>query len=518
MKNFRHLLFWVAISLFAACAENPPEVIRPEPEPETDPFRIEVYDITAITATVEVEPLDQAARYYTDVLNEADYQTTLQYGFDDYLNYLLSTLTEQYGVSRTAAVEMISSFGNDGFILTSLKPESNYYAVAVGIDAEGKSTTQVVAKAFSTTPHEVSENRFEVEFGEVTFDRAAIRIATTNNDPYLLTVEPRFTTRDLSDDELADYIIQSNLAWGGLAEITFEGDTEIDHLGKSGWEYEVIAFGYNNGLPTTAITRVPFTMAEGGDPAACTFTSTQSFDNFKLRARVSPSDRSVVYVCNLIQQSDLEALVAATGSEEAALEENLEMLYEELILDLGSRARAVEIVTTMGETSYDLNFRPSTVYYQWAVAVDQEGNPTAPFYLSEPFTTPEEVASTASLTLKEYAWYDGTELAKLYPEQFKGAKGYAVVDLTVEPSADAEKWWSYVAIEDLSDRSRQVVINNLLYAPTQPNLTRQFVVAYWGVNTIMGVAQDAEGNYGPLMLQVVDLQKETARPASELKL
>ena len=70
-------------------------------------------------------------------------------------------------------------------------------------------------------------------------------------------------------------------------------------------------------------------------------------------------------------------------------------------------------------------------------------------------------------------------------------------------------------MEDLTDRSREVIIKNLVSAPTEPNLTQQFIVAYWGVNTIMGVAQDADGAYGPLLLEVVDLRKDDASPASE---
>lgn len=73
-------------------------------------------------------------------------------------------------------------------------------------------------------------------------------------------------------------------------------------------------------------------------------------------------------------------------------------------------------------------------------------------------------------------------------------------------------------MEDLTDRSREVIIKNLLQAPTEANLTRQLIPAFWGTNTIMGVAQDSAGAYGPLMLQVIELTKEDATPASELLL
>lgn len=80
-----------------------------------------------------------------------------------------------------------------------------------------------------------------------------------------------------------------------------------------------------------------------------------------------------------------------------------------------------------------------------------------------------------------------------------------VMNIVVEPSAEAVSWRSYIALEDLTDRSREV-----------DNLTRHFVEAHWGVNTIMGVAKDSDDVYGPLMLEVVNLNKEEASPASEL--
>lgn len=91
-----------------------------------------------------------------------------------------------------------------------------------------------------------------------------------------------------------------------------------------------------------------------------------------------------------------------------------------------------------------------------------------------------------------------------------------VMNIVVEPSAEAVSWRSYIALEDLTDRSREVMIKNINMEPTQDNLTRHFVVAYWGVNTIMGVAKDSDDVYGPMMLEVVNLNKEEASQASEL--
>lgn len=502
-------------------AEKPDTNVTEKPDttetpdvPETPPFKLKVYDVTSVMATVEVEPEDKTAPYYMDILPEGDFLQTLEYGFDDYMAWFLENMMKQTGQSLDEVVTMISSHGNDGFIVTTLNPESKYYAVAVGIGEDGMTTTDVVSQEFTTSARIVSENTFGISISEITAATAIVNVETANDDPYILTIEPYSTTMDLDDEELTEYIIQNNMAWGGLQAMTYTGDAELEHLGKAGWEYEAIAFGYEDGAPTTDVTRVLFTMDDGSSTQDCTFEFGQEFDTFNMHLSVKPSDNSVVYVTNVISTEELAALEAECTSREEALAKNLELLIEELIADCGSRARVIELISLMESQSYSLKYKPSTEYIQWAVPIDQDGYPTAGFSCSEPFTTPAEVVSSASLTLKEYKVFNGTELAAIDPGRFKTAKGYAVVDMTVEASEDAVSWWSYIAMENLTDRPKETIIKNLHGAPTQPNLTRQVILAFWGTNTIMGVAQDAEGNYGELLLEVVNLSEDKTLPAN----
>lgn len=492
--------------------ENPEEGEKPK---ETQ-FKIKVYDITSVSATVEVEPVDTEAPYYTDILSAGDFSQTIEYGFDDYMKWLLEHLSEKHGKTRNEVIEMISSYGNDGFITTTLDPETEYYAVAVGIDENGMTTTDVVYEKFSTSKAEVSENAFGINVSNITTSSATINVTTENPDPYIVVIEPSSCIEGLEGKELADYIIQNHIAWGGLEQMTYSSDTNIEHTGKSGWEYDVIVFGYSEGTATTEVLKTPFTMSEGGDPEACTFSFGSKFGEFDMHLEATPSDNSVVYVGNLIRKNDLESLIAANGSLEAALTENLESMIEELIADCGTRARVIDLITVMGPLDYSLKYTYETEYIQWVVAIDQNGNTTAPFVCSDPFTSPAEKLSDATLTIKECKWFDGAELAKVFPE-YKMFEDYAVVDLTVDASEEAETWISYIALEDLTDRTREVIIKNLNNAPTQPGLKRQLIPAYWGTNTVMGVAQDAEGVYGPLLLEVLEITKETASDISEFK-
>ena len=69
--------------------------------------------------------------------------------------------------------------------------------------------------------------------------------------------------------------------------------------------------------------------------------------------------------------------------------------------------------------------------------------------------------------------------------------------------------------DEYSDRS---IINNLVTygIPEFKDAVDQLLAVYWDENTICGVAADAEGNYGPVIRQMVNLTKEGASPAGEL--
>lgn len=513
MKNFSTFLLSSLLLLgLSSCSDNDPVVQQTTPPPSEAPFTIDVKDVTATMVTVEVTPLDPKAGYYMDVLSEPNYLEAQRSGIDSYLLWMMSDLTEGAGLTMEETMELITSYGNDGFYLTSLKPDMNYYAIAVGINEQGLSTTEVVTMPFRTLPAPQSENQIDVTISGPNEGVYTLDVTTTNDDPYVITTYPKIITEELSNEEIASWVIANNMAWGAIEQITFTGNQTLRESGKPGWEYEVIAFGYSAGLATTPTIRLGYTMPEGGDPAACTFDMNLTFEDFDMIARVTPSDNTVVYVSDVMEEAYYEAIVAQYGSSEEALKANLEAMINSYIVEVGSRAQVLEMITTTGSLRYQMRYKATTEYRQWCVPVGPDGKPTAPFSIGEKFMSPEEVNSTAELKLKSWTCYNGTDLYNLDPEKYKGFKGYAAVAIEVEPSADAVEWISYIALEDLTDRARATIINNLKMAPTEKNLTSQLIACYWGTNTIMGVAKDEAGNYGPLLLEVIELSKENATP------
>ncbi len=518
LSLFKTLLASVLL-LAVACGDNPaPEVVPPNvdppqpPAPAEAPFEVRVLDVTAVMATVEVEPLDKTAGYYMDVLSEHNFKEAEKSGIDSYLQWMIANLTESMDMTFEEVMEMITSYGSDGFYLTTLLPDMNYYAIAVGINEQGMATTEVVSVPFRTQPAPKSENTFDVNIVESESGNHTFEITPSNEDPYVCAIYPCIVTGEIPDDEIASYVISNNMAWGAIEQITHTGPATVRDTEKSGWEYELIVFGYAEGLATTEVQRHRVTAPAGGDPAACGFDFTLTFEDFKMYPRVSPTDGSIVYICDVMEEEYYQAMLQQFNSSEEALAANLEAMIEMYVAELGGRGPVVEMLTLMGPIRYEMRFKALTEYRQWAVAVDSNGKPAAPFVLSEKVMSPDDVTSDVELKLKGYTCYNGTDLYNLDPETYKGFKGFAAVALEVEPSEGAAEWWSYIALEDLTDRPRATIINNLLLAPTEKNATTQLIACYWGTNTIMGVAKDADGNYGPLLMEVIELSKDTAAP------
>ena len=286
-----------------------------------------------------------------------------------------------------------------------------------------------------------------------------------------------------------------------------------------GWEYQIAVFGCEQGFPTTPIKTETFKTLEGGDPQMfdvqfeCTLSSVVAS-----RFSTVPSADDVVYIFDLISEEDYQAF----GEN---IEEGMKKVLESKIKDYmgttGLHAEAVSMLAATGPVEFERNLQTGDQLRMWAVAIDQKGVPIAPFIISETYTVEENAAALAEVSIDSYAWYDGAELAQLDPINFAGFEEYAVLLLKVSHNDKAAHWWTGCFMGDLSnpdEYSDRSIINNLVTygIPEFKDAVDQLLAVYWDENTICGVAADAEGNYGPVIRQMVNLTKEGASPAGEL--
>ena len=430
-------------------------------------------------------------------------------------------MMEQQEMTREEAVKAITSYGNDAYTARGLEPGAKYWAVAVGIDADGHTTTKPTAEAFTAQTAPESTNTFEIATTAITQTGASITVTPSNSDVYFLDVlSADIQSQVPTGTDYQKYLIDRYFGWGMLDMYLHEGPFtyEAKEL-NPGWEYQIAVFGCEQGFPTTPIKTETFKTLEGGDPQTfdvqfeCTLSSVVAS-----KFSTVPSADDVVYIFDLISEEDYQAF----GEN---IEEGMKKVLESKIKDYmgttGLHAEAVSMLAATGPVEFERNLQTGDQLRMWAVAIDQKGVPVAPFIISETYTVEENTAALAEVSIDSYAWYDGAELAQLDPINFAGFEEYAVLLLKVSHNDKAAHWWTGCFMGDLSnpdEYSDRSIINNLVTygIPEFKDAVDQLLAVYWDENTICGVAADAEGNYGPVIRQMVNLTKEGASPAGEL--
>ena len=115
---------------------------------------IDVTNITATTATVNVTSSDETSSYYFDLFDEEDYQGYggTPEGIAEFVSDLLAYYQAQYpSMTLPQILCVIVSVGNDSYDFDGLTPGTKYYTFAIGVDATtGATTTTAVVKEFTT--------------------------------------------------------------------------------------------------------------------------------------------------------------------------------------------------------------------------------------------------------------------------------------------------------------------------------------------------------------------------------
>ena len=153
-------LFFVlaAMGLFAACTpdnggnnggnggntDNPGGGDTPT---TSSAFTLEV-EATACKANIVVTPSSEVVYHYNNVVSAAKY---VEMGGSDaaFLAAYIAERTATFENNGYTWLDMVSE-GVDEWTRTGLEPETDYYVIAFGVDANGKATTELAKQAFTT--------------------------------------------------------------------------------------------------------------------------------------------------------------------------------------------------------------------------------------------------------------------------------------------------------------------------------------------------------------------------------
>ncbi len=525
-------------SLFTSCddpnTQEPPqeEPVGPDspqkPEEPTDStvtgtlFEIELTGLNATGVNMRVVPVDYEGGYYFDVLRTDNYEYCEANGWQDFIDYTVASIAENNLMTVEEVLKGITSFGADEWTFMGLNQNTDYYAVVMGIDSVGKLCTEIVSEVFHTPDVEMSENTFEITITNETYDGADYTVIPSDKEEYYFSCIVSKVVADQYnvDEALAAYCMS---IFPDVNAMLSKGDISYENEGmcQPGRDFYVVAFGYDSGVITTPVAKKSFSTITDGDPSTCEFTfEIGKVTHDEAHVAVTPSNQYNVFFMELIRSDDLEFFKQEYNSED--LQEVMGRFWKEeflpmISMDMGA-AQFVDMVCIwgglVGGTDHmTFSFLSmETEYIAWAVCLDAEGNPVSDFYFSEPFTTENEIISSATSDIEILGYFDGSELEGEYHND-----GFAVVVCSITPSDDAVTWYSDLFAGDLSESSRRNHIKNLTeYSISEQNTRLMIKIAYWDTPcSALSVAQDADGNYGMVDCEVMYCDESRALPADK---
>ena len=498
-------------------------------------FAIELNEISFNSVKVKVTPSDPSALYFVNVFNEDRYQ---EFGGNEESFLAQLAYVRDYYLNKGATVEQIIAnlalAGEHELIFDELLPAKKHYAYVIGVDRDFFANTQATVEEFSTQAAEEADLTFDIQFSKVDYESVLGTITPSNDtDTYICTVQQAEALSWYeSEEEFINSILMDLEYWyGGVEAALRSGASELRYTGLfPESEYMVVCFGWDQ-APTTGITTKTFTTeAASGDPE--TFTATFAVEKIthnSAEATITPSN-GCHYFFDWCDVASFEEMAVELGSRDAAaayfIEEEID--YGAEWYDGDRIGYLTDMGAILGTAFYPVKgLEPDTEYLLLAMPLDMTTGEIASqkASISDPFRTLQKVEGKASVTFEFGHFYDGSELANLDPAQFLQCTGYAVMPYKVVVDESAACW--YTGFYDY-DMSEWLSTDDDIYAElitwgyevgseyVSLNRTEGVAVMGWDITfTFLGMAEDAEGNFGQGTVETVTPTKDQVAPAEE---
>lgn len=278
MKRFFRFIFALLAVFCVACTNSGEEGGLPGGDnsgnddntpPPAVTFAIEVSDITPINAKVSVTPSDKTITYFCDAVSKVEFErfATAKYCARKVISDLKTACKSQ----GYTLVDVLST-GVDSRRFIGFVPETEYYVLAFGVDADGTITTEVAIQPFTTLAEVVdAEMTFDLKVLEITSNSAYVAVTPSNSAAtyYFDVVSKEELERYADAKTYAKKVIASikeynefkgiDLTWNlsaGVDGYMFKGGTTAL---MPNTDYCAFVFGVTTeGTITTDVTTVPF--------------------------------------------------------------------------------------------------------------------------------------------------------------------------------------------------------------------------------------------------------------------
>ena len=352
-------------------------------------------NITANSFSITIIPSDDTVAYYYDVFPAWMYE---EYCLSDAANipafmaeYIPALATEN-NVTVSYAVGAISNYGtiaHDFTLEDGIEANSSYFVFAVGIGADGTTTTEATVVEIKTAAP--ATNTFEVTQGYVEDDRATFYVRPDHNESYVAVFELKEYFLDengelVSDEEIINGIIA---AQGSLiGNHMYSGTSTVSDCPMiPNKDYFCLVFGYFGGEVTTPLTKVEFRTEEADMVDADIIVTVAEVTTTEASVSFQPYVEPFPHMFNVMPY--------ATYEEYGANDDAIKRFNDELIDSMWdpSKMSREEWLSRALEVSYNswriTELEQNTKYIVYAIGLVPDGTYTTEAFVKE-FTTKEQ--------------------------------------------------------------------------------------------------------------------------------
>lgn len=470
------------------------------------------YEVKGNSVKMTVVPSDDDVYYYYNIIKKSDLDASgsdIEKHFQGMINSFISNGTS-IGYTVQEVVAEICSKGQSVYDYKSIDPLTDFVGYAFALSESGLISSEVSSEPFRTEDVNPSENEISLIVENISSDRANISVVTTNTDPYLLIIdkasnwEPFETDQDKIDElfsgrhNLEKYIRNGN-ADGMIKSLVPDTD------------YIVMAIGYFYGKPTTSLVKDYFRTLKEEVTFQMDFNFTiENITPYSVDVTVNGDPASSAYYWGIVDEN--------ATVEEIELQTD-EMVEYYMMLGYGrNRAEVMRSFTRKAQSfSQFSELNPDTAYKIFACGVDEStGEFTGEMIFSDVFRTEVSVLADVKATVEFDKMFDCQELSELDPS-FPNAP-FALIPLTLKLEGEAAGFYYYAFEEDLSDPVANPdikIINRLKSYGESVEMNIEYQSFYDTYLTVVAVAYDSEGNYGPVFRKKIYVSKASISPAEE---
>lgn len=352
---------------------------------------------------VKIVPSDAEATYFPMVFPAEEVKDLSD---DELVEKIMDNFraqAEQLGVELSEVIKNSLQKGEIDGAFNNLKAETEYQAIAFGLQETGERTSLVYRKDAKTTEMQMSDITFDIQIPEDKIESASISIKITPSnldEKFVWLCEPVSKNPGKSAREIAEAYVKTfgNMLNMGMGLVSGVQDYP-DYKVIPDTEYYVVVFAYNSGI-TSEPVMANFTSKQGVDFETfdCTFNirevaaTTVTYD-------VLPTDNTIFYMSGAMPADNFDIEKMKSDIENYILEY---LAFQQQMNPAYTLLEAINNVCYMGKSEYQTvqELQKNTKYKLFAFAINKEGKASEKYVVSDEFTTLESDPTPSGIVKK----------------------------------------------------------------------------------------------------------------------